>query len=404
MARRARGTLASGLAVVLAAATVLATGNPASGEGSGAGATPPATTEATVTLVTGDEVTVERLPDGRRAVSLDPAGRDGYQPSFQTVEAGGQVYVIPSDAAPLVPDRLDRELFNVTRLAASGYTTGIPVIVTPQRPGAGQPATAPGLAATTPLPSIGATSATVAAGGRWWRAVTETGPLAGIERVWLDRRVEVALDESVPQIGAPAAWDAGFDGTGVTVAVLDTGVDTSHPDLAEAVVKERDFTGSGTARDRFGHGTHVAGIIAGSGAASGGQYVGVAPGVELLNGKVLDDRGSGRESWIIAGMEWAVTEGADVVNMSLGTRGQASDGTDPLSQAVNQLTEAHGALFVVAAGNDGPAESTVGSPGAADAALTVGAVDKSDQLASFSSRGPRLGDFAIKPEIGRAHV
>nr|WP_221382958.1 S8 family serine peptidase [Actinoplanes polyasparticus] len=148
----------------------------------------------------------------------------------------------------------------------------------------------------------------------------------------------------------------------------------------------------------LGHGTHVASTIAGNGAASGGQERGVAPGVRLHVAKVLDDEGYGQESWIISGMEWAAREQhARVINVSLG--GDGTDGTDPMSLAVNQLSEETGALFVVAAGNAGPSEFTVGTPGVADAALTVGAVDGRDALATFSGQGPRLGDRAVKPDL-----
>src|SRR5690606_31395439 len=123
-----------------------------------------------------------------------------------------------------------------------------------------------------------------------------------------------------------------------------TGIDTGHPDLAGTVVASRNFTDSDSATDRFGHGTHVAGIIAGSGAAAGGRYVGVAPGVELINGKVLGDTGAGLTSWVLAGMQWAAAR-ADVVNMSLGSF--PTDGTDPVSLALNALTAQHGTLFVV---------------------------------------------------------
>ncbi|GAA4424675.1 S8 family serine peptidase [Actinokineospora soli] len=129
-----------------------------------------------------------------------------------------------------------------------------------------------------------------------------------------------------------------------------------------------------------------------------GRYKGVAPDAKLLNGKVLDDNGGGTESDIIAGMEWAAAEGADVVNMSLGSP-FPSDGTDPMSQAVNRITAETGALFVIAAGNSGPGEQSIGSPAAADAALTVGAVDRDGAIADFSSRGPRIKDGAIKPDI-----
>ncbi|MEV0825068.1 S8 family serine peptidase [Nonomuraea rubra] len=97
----------------------------------------------------------------------------------------------------------------------------------------------------------------------------------------------------------------------------------------------------------------VASTVAGTGAASGGKERGVAPGARLHVGKVLDNAGEGQESWVLAGMEWAArTERAKIISMSLGA--QATDGTDPLSAAVNQLSAETGALFVVAAGNSGP--------------------------------------------------
>jgi subtilisin family serine protease len=100
---------------------------------------------------------------------------------------------------------------------------------------------------------------------------------------------------------------------------------------------------------------------------------------------------------VIAGMEWAARQRARVVNMSLG--GGPTDGTDPVSQAVDRLTASHRTLFVVAAGNSGPDDQSVDTPGAATSALTVGAVNVADQLADFSSRGPGVGDFAMKPDI-----
>jgi hypothetical protein len=218
-----------------------------------------------------------------------------------------------------------------------------------------------------------------------------------VEQVLLDRVLEVDLADSVPQIGAPHAWAAGVTGEGVRVAVLDTGVDSGHPDLAGQVITAENFTPEPDAIDAHGHGTHVASTIAGTGAASGGARTGVAAGADLLSGKVCNAGGQCQTSWIMAGMEWAVQQGADVVNMSLG--GAPTDGSDPLSQLVNQLSADTGALFVISAGNTGFGFRRVGSPGAADAALTVGAVDKSDQRASFSSRGPRVGDHAVKPEI-----
>ncbi|WP_433376715.1 S8 family serine peptidase [Streptosporangium sp. CA-115845] len=207
----------------------------------------------------------------------------------------------------------------------------------------------------------------------------------------------------MPLIGAPEAWKAGFDGSGTTVAVLDTGVDATHPDLAGRIADSRSFVDGQEVTDGHGHGTHVAATVAGSGAASGGSRKGVAPGARLVIGKVLGDSGSGNFSGIIAGMEWAATEAkAKIISMSLG--GTPTAGTDPMSQAVEDLSASTGTLFVIAAGNTGPGRETIGTPGAAASALTVAATDKSDKLAGFSSRGPRAGDGALKPDIAAPGV
>ncbi|NDL58670.1 S8 family peptidase [Phytoactinopolyspora mesophila] len=368
----------------------------------------------TVMLVTGDVVRVERAGAGRQVVTVEPAeGRELID--FHQLELDGELFVIPHVAIPYLDgDQLDQALFNVDQLIEQGYhdeaMDTLPLIV---RYG---DAAAPFGDDTTDvlasaehelsLESVDAHAISVDKrdAAAFWDSVDNRDDADvsatldhDIEMIWLDAKVEPALEHSVEQIGAPAAWEHELDGTGITVAVLDTGIDTEHPDLAGKISDERDFTGSGSTNDLIGHGTHVAATIAGSGAASDGLRTGVAPGAELLNGKVLDDGGTGLSSWIIEGMEWAVAAGADIVNLSLG--GGPTDGTDPMSLALNALTEETGALFVVAAGNSGPASTTVGTPGSADAALTVGAVDRDESLARFSSRGPRLGDLAIKPEI-----
>ncbi|MEU5724708.1 S8 family serine peptidase [Micromonospora sp. NPDC047738] len=373
----------------------------------------PGAAPARITLITGDRVELAQAAPGRVAATVHPGpGRERI--TFQTVSADGGLRVLPSDVVPYVSAGvLDADLFDVQKLVAEGYGDAaqgaLPLIVRYQEPAAGRLRPLAGATAARPLESINGAALRVATGdlGQLWSTLKVApaartavdGPVrlgAGIARVWLDGRVHPALEHSVPQIGAPAAWAAGRDGAGVRVAVLDTGVDATHPDLAGRIAETQDFTGGGSARDGHGHGTHVAATIAGSGAASGGLRKGVAPGAKLLIGKVLDDGGSGYDSGIIAGMEWAAHSGAKVISMSLG--GPATDGTDPMSQAVNDLTAETGALFVIAAGNEGEA-GTVGTPGAAAAALTVGAVDRDDNLADFSSRGPRLGDNGLKPEI-----
>ena len=360
---------------------------------------------ATVTLITGDQVTV--TASGQAAVRR-AAHRAGI--NFLVDRDHGHLTVLPQDALPLVrAGRVDRRLFDVTELIESGYDDAhrdtLPLLVS-YGPGVARRAAAPvdGARVVRELPSIGGAAlvAPKADVGAVWAAAAagRTGArldtAGGVDRIWLDGRRRVALDHSVPQIGAPVAWAGGWTGTGVTVAVLDTGVDLTHPDLAGRVADSRNFSEAPEADDLVGHGTHVASIIAGSGAASGGRYRGVAPDATLLSGKVCGDRYCS-DSAILAGMEWAAVEKhATVVNMSLS--GWDSPEIDPLEQAVQTLTEQTGTLFVVAAGNEGP-DGAVGSPATADAALAVGAVDRNDELADFSSRGPRAGDGAIKPDI-----
>lgn len=371
-----------------------------------------------VTLLTGDVVSVQQVPGGRHAATVTP-GKGRERMSFQQLELDGELLVIPHDAIPyLANKRLDRSLFNVTELIAQGYddarSKSLPLIV---RYGAKvdearATRALPAIEAGAELDSIDARA--VAADkqgiGTFWEALdndtvspktTRLGALnldGGVEYVWLDRKVRANLERSVPQIGAPYAWGVGFDGTGVKVAVLDTGVDDTHGDLAGKVIEARNFTDSPDTKDRFGHGTHVAATVLGTGNASGGARKGVAPGARLLAGKVLDDGGYGTDAEVIAGMQWAARAGAKVINMSLG--GDPTDGTDALSMSLNELTAETGALFVVSAGNSGQSGGyTVGSPGSAASALTVGAVARDETLAPFSSRGPRVGDFAIKPDI-----
>ncbi|SCF28533.1 PA domain-containing protein [Micromonospora purpureochromogenes] len=375
-----------------------------------------------LTLVTGDKVQVGVTADGQPVVrEIEPATRPGQESVlFHTITRNSQVYVVPDDVLSLLrADLLDWELFNLAKLAdwaAEGTTGEVPAITAYTEQTNAQ--TAPIVAGTTAkavLPGINARSMRIKGDGRWWREVQQknagksasaaraTGPLAGVAKVWLNELTRIELDKSVPQIGAPAAWSRGYDGANVKVAVLDSGIDATHPDLAGQIAEAVDFTSSPDGPvDGHGHGTHVASTIAGTGKASGGLRRGVAPGAKLLIGRVCGGDGTCAGDAVMAGMEWAAKSGADVVNMSLG--GQPTDGTDLLSKTVNKLSGTYGTLFVIAAGNNGPASRTVGAPGAADEALTVAAVDKSDQMAVFSSRGPRVGDGGAKPDIAAPGV
>ncbi|GAA4046976.1 S8 family peptidase [Nonomuraea soli] len=341
--------------------------------------------EKSVTLITGDKVTL-------RGQALRFVPGSGRKTSYLRFGAGDELTVIPTDVADLVARGvLDERLFQVNRLVADGLDDAssptLPLIV--QYPATARAALPAG---GTALPSINGVALAPAKDQPILQTLMSARSVSA-SKIWLDAPVKVALEQSVPQVGAPEAWQAGYTGQGVKVAVLDTGIDATHPDLAKQIEATQNFTYGGTVADGHGHGTHVASTIAGLGAT----HKGVAPGARLLIGKVLSDSGSGATSRIISGMEWAARSGAKIINMSLG--GVDSPGEDPMEQAVARLTAETGALFVIAAGNDGDQSYTVGSPGSSDSALTVGAVDKQDVMARFSSRGPRAGDNALKPDL-----
>lgn len=357
-----------------------------------------------VTLITGDRVGV----DARGGVTgYDPAeGRAGVPVHTHTDR--GRTYAVPRDARRLIADgRLDRRLFDVTGLSGAesrkAHRDGLRLIV--EYAGAAGPDARRSVRATggteldRPLRALNADAVTGTP--KLWDTLTEargrgartTAP--GISRIWLDGVVKATLDRSTGQIGAPRAWRSGWEGQGVRIAVLDTGVDADHPDLSGRVVAARNFSPSPYTTDRNGHGTHVASTAAGSGARSNGTHRGVAPRAEILSGKVLEDNGGGSESAILAGMEWAVAQGADIVNLSV--TGDADPVIDPMEAYIDRATAETGVLFVVAAGNAG--RSVIGSPGSADGAFTVGAVDRADRLAPFSSRGPRYAGGVVKPDV-----
>lgn len=422
--RRARSIVAaiSGLAIGVAGVSIAAlpaAANPADGGGAppaAAGTSPAAAAGGThtVTLITGDRVHVTGLAGGTHAVEIEPADPES---AVQTAEVDGDLVVLPQSAMPyLAAGLLDQDLFNVTRLIEFGYddasVDATPLIVEFADGPTTRSTPVPGVEIGTTLESVGGAAATAdhATAESTWAALTEaSGPRlfnsevtlgGGIEAIHLDGKVQATLDGSVPYIGAPEAWAEGYTGDGVTVAVLDTGYDDTHPDLAGRVLPDSTsfVPGEEVDFDPNGHGTHVASTIAGTGAASGGTHRGVADGADLLIGKVLGGlEGSGQDSWIIEAMQWA-GERADIVSMSLGSS-QADDGSDPMSQALNTISEQTGALFVVAAGNQ-YAPETIGSPGTAERALTVGSVlDPSGSLSDFSSQGPLAFSGALKPEI-----
>ncbi len=217
-----------------------------------------------------------------------------------------------------------------------------------------------------------------------------------------------------------------FTGAGIGVAVIDSGLTSWHDDLArvdqgraligQRVVGFADFTGTTSqVADSYGHGTHVAGIVAGSGHDSDGEFAGVAPGAHLLVLKVLDGEGSGFVSDVIRALDFAVTNRARfnlrVINLSIGAPVLESDQTDPLTLATRRAVEA-GMVVVAAAGNFGKNQDEqiqyggVTAPGNAPWVLTVGAYShmgtpdpSDDRVAGYSSRGPTAFDFSAKPDL-----
>ncbi|MFA5776600.1 MAG: S8 family serine peptidase [Patescibacteria group bacterium] len=199
--------------------------------------------------------------------------------------------------------------------------------------------------------------------------------------------VEGVVGLADADIDAVEAWDVTKGNVNVKVAILDTGIDNNHEDLAGQVILSKDFTGSASGtNDIYGHGTHVSGIVA----AVTGNSVGVAgvcPNCKLINVKVLNDSGYGTYSWVASGITWAADNGAKVINMSLG----GSSPSKTLEKAVNYAW-GKGVVLVGAAGNSGNQSKTY--PGAYTNVIAVAATDNRDKKAYFSEYGSRWVDIA----------
>lgn len=234
----------------------------------------------------------------------------------------------------------------------------------------------------------------------------------GVVLVEKNDELRPLLKESVPLVGAPQAWKQyATTGRGIVVAVLDDGAFEQHPDLQPKLVGHFDAGAAQTPLARpapvdvlapageEGHATHVAGTVVGGGGQSGGVYKGVAPDARFVNVKVFAGPNQTNSDIVLRGLDWTL-DNKDALKiraatMSLG--GRPSDGTDALSRAVDIAVD-KGLIVVAASGNAGPGAKTVTSPGAAEKAITVGAVDNQKKLASFSSRGPTL-DGRTKPDL-----
>jgi len=235
-----------------------------------------------------------------------------------------------------------------------------------------------------------------------------------------DRPLHSYLNNAAVAVNAPVAWSQGLDGSGIGVAVLDSGTQNVN-DLVSSggnsiVYKNSFIAGNTSTADGWGHGTHVSGIISGNGHSSQGLYQGIAPNANILNFRVLDDNGVGQDSYVISAIQTAIAlkniYNIRVINLSLGRPVYESYTLDPLCQAVEQAWQA-GIVVVVAAGNDGRDNSagtngyaTITAPGNDPYVLTVGAMKSmgtptrsDDLIASYSSKGPTAIDHIVKPDL-----
>src|SRR5271168_1370164 len=240
-----------------------------------------------------------------------------------------------------------------------------------------------------------------------------------------DRPLTPSLSNAAAAVNAEYAWQSNYTGAGIGIALIDSGV-SNHPDLnlgilpLSRVVYQKSFvSGNSSAKDQYGHGTHVAGLIAGDGLSSTGPaysktFKGIAPGASIINLRVLDQNGAGTDSEVIAAINQAIslksTYNIRVINLSLGRAVYETYKLDPLCQAVEQAWK-NGIVVVVAAGNNGryqPTDgyATVTSPGNDPYVITVGDMKPmgtptrvDDLIASYSSKGPTVVDAVVKPDI-----
>ena len=261
------------------------------------------------------------------------------------------------------------------------------------------------------LPIVGGFAAAVPAS-----SLGRVASSPAVARAWGDARIRVQSTDAAPvstsndvwrrQIRLPQA-NGRFTGAGVTVAILDTGI-RDHPDLAGRIVATSDLTPAGDGIDTFGHGTHMAGIVAGDGSSSSSGFAGIAPRADVVAVRVAGANGATDVSVVIAGLQWIVAHrerfGIRVLNLSFGTDSRQPYSLDPLNYAVEQVWFS-GILVVASAGNRGPDGGTINKPGDDPFVVTVGAANlgptvarADDSVAPFSSRGPTQ-DGVAKPDL-----
>lgn len=244
-----------------------------------------------------------------------------------------------------------------------------------------------------------------------YNSISELAKSKQVKRIWYDAQVKSLLNTIVPVVGGIGVKKTGFTGKMVTIAVLDTGV-YPHEDLkypTNRIIAWADFINNKPIPyDDNGHGTHVAGIIAGNGSSSFGKYCGMAPDANLAVVKVLDQNGNGSLSAIIEGIDWCIKNRAKynirIINLSFGAIAQNSYRTDLLCRATSKAWE-NGIVVCTAAGNDGPGAGTINTPGINPKIITIGNLDHrrtviydDDQVHPTSSRGPTR-DRIKKPDL-----
>lgn len=210
------------------------------------------------------------------------------------------------------------------------------------------------------------------------------------------KKINYTIPYGIDLINAPYMWSNGYTGKKVTIAIIDTGCDTRHPDLRGKIIGGKNFTSDDNYnpriyRDYNGHGTHVAGIIAAGNKKKRG-VVGVAPDSKLLVLKALDKNGSGKYSWIIDAIDYAIERKVDIISMSLGGEDDIKELHEAIAKAV-----CNNILVVAAAGNEGdnlPYTNELSFPGAYKESISVGAIDKNKEPAYFTNSNKEVDVLA----------
>lgn len=349
-----------------------------------------------LTLITGDTVIVEDRGD-------ETTYRVDSNASVSVRESRAGTYVLPQGV-----DRstFSDRLFNVDLLRAQNQTdaeaTTIPLIVE----WANETSMRRGLRAED-LPGVSQDRVLDLLNGSAVEVSKENAAVVydflarshAVESVGYNGRVEATAIDTRETVNAGIAR-AAFDvtGAGTTVAVLDSGVNESHPDIGEDEVGEANFVGGERGRDVANHGTPIAGIITGDGAASNGSLLGVAPDAEIRDVRVLDNQGRASEATVLDGFEYALEQDVDVISMSLGNFASTHRREDPYRQYVEAATR-NGITVLAASGNTGPAYGSIQTPGIHRDVITVGASTNGSRIVTDSGRGPtRVGRF-VKPDV-----